>query len=222
LETRWPLVRQTSPGLNPAVHASSFDTAPTGVDAENPRGENQMIGLNKAVSFLAGLVLLTGYVSAASAAEASKQEAAIRAINQAWVKAYNSGDAKTISGLYAEQAVLLPPGAPAANGNAAIKAYLAKDMAESAKAGVTFSISAKTDVGASGDLGWESGTYAVKGKSGATVEVGKYLTVYKNSGGKWLIIRDTWNSDAPPAPASPAPAATPAPASPAPAIPAKK
>ena len=161
-----------------------------------------MIGLGKAVSVFAWLLVLAGYTAAAFAVEASKDEAAIRAINPAWVKAYNAEDAKTISGLYAEQAVLLPPGAPAAKGNAAIRAYLAKDMAESAKAGVTFSIDAKTDVGVSGDLGWESGTYAVKAKSGASVEVGKYLTVYKKSDGKWLIIRDTWNADAPPAPAT--------------------
>ena len=100
--------------------------------------------------------------------------------------------------------MLLPPGAPAANGNAAINAYFAKDMAESAKAGVTFSLDPKSDVGISGDLAWESGAYAVKAKSGATVESGKYLTVYKKSDGKWLIVRDTWNADAPPAPATPA------------------
>ena len=163
-----------------------------------------MIALGKVVSLFAGLLLLAGYTAAAFAAETSKDEAAIRAINPAWVKAYNAGDAKAISGLYAEQAVLLPPGAPAAKGNAAIQAYLAKDMAESAKAGFTFSLDAKTDVGTSGDLGWESGTYAVKAKSGAPVEIGKYLTVYKKSDGKWLIIRDTWNSDAPAAPATPA------------------
>ncbi len=165
-----------------------------------------MIGLKKAVSCFAGVLLLAGYTGAATAAKASTDEAAIHAITQAWMKAYNAGDAKAVSGLYAEQAVLLPPGAPAANGKAAIQAYFAKDTAESAKAGVTFSIDAKSDVGTSGDLAWESGTYAVKAKSGASVEIGKYLTVYKKSGGKWLIIRDTWNSDAPPAPASPAPA----------------
>lgn len=175
-----------------------------------------MIGLNKVVSFAAGLLLLASYTTAASAAAASKEEAAIRAITQAWVKAYNAGDAKAISGLYAEQAVLLPPGAPASKGNAAINTYFAKDTAESAKAGVTFSIDPKSDVGISGDVAWESGTYAVKTKSGASVEVGKFLTVYKKSGGKWHIIRDIWNSDAPPAPASAAPAA------PAPAPPAKK
>jgi uncharacterized protein (TIGR02246 family) len=162
-----------------------------------------MIGRAKAVSLFAGLLLLTGY-SGAFAAEASKDEAAIRAISPAWAKAYNAGDAKAISALYAEQAVLLPPGAPATKGNAAINAYFAKDTAESAKAGVTFTLDPKSDVGISGDLGWESGTYAVKAKSGASVEVGKYLTVYKKSDGKWLIIRDTWNADAPPAPATPA------------------
>ena len=164
-----------------------------------------MIGLGKAVRVFAGLLVLAGYTAAAFAAEPSKDETAIRAINPAWAKAYNAGDAKAISALYAEQAVLLPPGAPAAKGNAAIQAYLAKDMAESAKAGVTFSLDAKTDVGTSGDLGWESGTYAVKAKSGASVEIGKYLTVFKKSDGKWLIIRDTWNSDAStPPPAIPA------------------
>jgi uncharacterized protein (TIGR02246 family) len=170
------------------------------------QGKNEMLELKKVVSFFAGLLLLAGYTAAASAAEASTDEAAIHAITQAWVKAYNAGDAKAVSALYAEQAVLLAPGAPAAKGNAAIQAYFVKDTAESAKAGVTFSVDPKSDVGTSGELAWESGTYAVKAKSGASVEIGKYLTVYKKSGGKWLIIRDTWNSDAPPAAASPAPA----------------
>jgi uncharacterized protein (TIGR02246 family) len=162
-----------------------------------------MIGFARVVSLIAALLVLAGHTTA-FAAEASKDEAAIRAINPAWAKAYNAADAKAISSLYAQQAVLLPPGAPAANGNAAINAYFTKDMAESAKAGVTFSLDPKSDVGISGDLAWESGAYAVKAKSGATVESGKYLTVYKKSDGKWLIIRDTWNADAPPAPATPA------------------
>src|SRR5205814_5174740 len=165
---------------------------------------HQMIALGKVERLFAWLVLLCAYSAAASAADPSKDEAAIRAISPAWMKAYNAGEAKTLSGLYADQAVLLPPGAMAAKGNAAIQAYFAKDMAESAKAGVTFSLDPKSDVGISGDLAWESGTYAVKAKSGASLEVGKYLTVYKKSDGKWLIIRDTWNADAPPAPATPA------------------
>jgi ketosteroid isomerase-like protein len=123
------------------------------------------------------------------------------------MKSYNAGDAKAVAALYAADAVLMPPGTPAAKGNAALQAYLAKDSAESAKAGLVFALGAKSDVGHSGDMGWESGTYTVKAKSGAMVEAGKYLTVFKKADGKWLILRDTWNSDAPPAPAAPAPAA---------------
>jgi hypothetical protein len=34
-------------------------------------------------------------------------------------------------------------------------------------------------------------------KSGATTEEGKFLTIFQRKGGTWMIIRDTWNSDAP-------------------------
>jgi uncharacterized protein (TIGR02246 family) len=180
-------------------------TAAHSVDPKS-RGAYKMIRLTKVASVLLALLVLGGYAAAALAADATADEAAIRAISPAWAKAYNAGDAKAISALYAEQAVLLPPGAAVAKGKAAIEAYFAKDTAESAKAGVMFSLDPRTksDVGVSGDLGWESGTYAVNAKSGAVVEVGKYLTVYKKSAGKWLIIRDTWNSDASPSPPTPA------------------
>jgi hypothetical protein len=40
-------------------------------------------------------------------------------------------------------------------------------------------------------------------KSGSTLDAGKYLTVFQRKNGKWMVIRDTWNTDAaPPAPAS--------------------
>jgi hypothetical protein len=38
------------------------------------------------------------------------------------------------------------------------------------------------------------------------IDTGKYLSVSKKTGGKWLYERDTWNSDAAPAAAEPAPA----------------
>jgi hypothetical protein len=77
-------------------------------------------------------------------------------------------------------------------------------MAASAKNGVKFSLGAKPDGGASGDMGWASGTYTVKDTSGHVVETGKYLSVSRKKDGKWLYVRDTWNSDGPPASAAPA------------------
>ncbi len=139
-----------------------------------------------------------------SAADPAADVAAMHAVDQVWVKAYNAGDVDTVVSLYDEHAVLLPPGAPGANGQAAIRAFFAKDIAASAKDGVKFSLGAKPDGGVSGDMGWVSGTYVVKDKSGRVVDTGKYLSVSRKKGGKWLYVRDTWNSDGPPASAEPA------------------
>ena len=147
---------------------------------------------------VAGLAGLAGFAHAAAGGD----EAAIREQTTNWIKAYNGGDAKAVAALYAEDAILLPPGAPGAKGRAAIQEFITKDIAASKAAGAVFNVNPKTDVGVSGDMGWESGTYTVTVK-GATVETGKFLSVSRKKDGKWLYIRDTWNADAAPAPATP-------------------
>jgi uncharacterized protein (TIGR02246 family) len=124
-------------------------------------------------------------------------EAAIRAINPAWFKSYNAGDVEGVVALYAEDAVVNAPGSPAVRGQAAIREYLNKYIAATASAGVASNGGPTTDVGVSGDLGWEWGTFTVTNKSGATVDRGKYVTVCAKRDGKWFIIRDIWNSDGP-------------------------
>jgi uncharacterized protein (TIGR02246 family) len=124
-------------------------------------------------------------------------EAAIRAVNPAWFRFYSAGEADSVTALYADDAVVCAPGTPSARGHAAILEYYKKDIAASASAGVTTNNGPTTDDGVSGDLGWEWGTFTVTNKSGATVETGKYITVYEKRNGKWLIIRDIWNSDGP-------------------------
>jgi uncharacterized protein (TIGR02246 family) len=158
-----------------------------------------------------GIVALVGSMTglAYAASPASADEVAIRAQTTSWGKAYNGGDAKAVAALYAEDALLLPPGASGVSGRAAILQYFTKDIADSKAAGAVFALDPKTDVGVSGNMGWESGMYKVTVK-GAVVETGKFLSVSRKKDGKWLYIRDTWNADAPPAPAQ-APAAPPAP-----------
>lgn len=157
-----------------------------------------------AIEIVASVGLMAGFAHAASAASAD--EAALRAQTTSWEKAYNGGDAKAVAALYAEDALLLPPGASGVSGRAAILAFFTKDIASSAAAGAVFVVAPKTDVGVSGNMGWESGTYKVTVK-GAVVETGKFLSVSRKKDGKWLYIRDTWNADAPPA--APAPSAVP-------------
>ena len=145
-------------------------------------------------------------VTQGALAAATADEAAIRAQSTSWAKAYNSADAAAVAAQYADDAILLPPGAPAVRGRAAILAYFTKDVAESKAAGVVFNLNPKTDVGVSGNMGWESGTYTATVK-GAVVESGKFLSVSRKKDGKWQYLRDTWNADAPPTPSAAPPAA---------------
>ena len=155
------------------------------------------------------LLLMTGLIALAACApkatDTAADEAAIKGDPVAWMNAYNAGDADGVANLYAEDAVLMPPGVPAITGRAAIKEFIAADIQTSQAAGLVFKVDEPTGIGVSGDLGWASGTDSVTDGSGARVDSGKYLAVYRRTEGKWKLIRDTWNSDAPP-PAAAAPA----------------
>lgn len=137
----------------------------------------------------------------AAAPDRAADEQAVRAVNDAWYKAYNAHDVDGVAGLYADDAVLNPPGMAPARGHTAIHDAYQKDIAAAAKAGVSDVQGATPDVGISGDLAWEWNTTKVTDKSGKTVDTGKYVTVFARRDGKWMIIRDIWNSDIPSPPA---------------------
>ena len=71
-----------------------------------------------AVGVVAWVGSMVGFAHAAS--PASADEAAIRAQTANWEKAYNGGDAKAVAAQYAEDSLLLPPGASGVRGRAAI------------------------------------------------------------------------------------------------------
>ena len=162
-------------------------------------------------SWVAGAVaMLSATMGFAHAAE-SADESAIRTVNVEWEKAYNGGDAKAVTALYADDAVLLPPGAPSARGKAAILAFYTKDIADTKAQGAELVLAcdpgdrspapckSQTDVAVSGDMGWEVGYMKVLVK-GVVVDTGKWVSVMRKKDGKWQLFRDTWNMDTPPAP----------------------
>src|SRR5205085_9192985 len=112
--------------------------------------------------------------------------------------------------LYAEDAVLMPPGAPPARVTAAIKDAIAKEIAGAKKGGVTFAIGTTDEVNVIGDMAWHSGGYFVMDKANKPVEAGKFLEAWEKKNGKWRIVRDIWNSNG--ASAAPESAPPPAPA----------
>jgi uncharacterized protein (TIGR02246 family) len=141
-----------------------------------------------------GLVALAASASAPTAADNAADEAALRAADQTFMRAYWHGDLETLVALYAEDAVLLPADAPPAQGRDAIRKYLAADMA-ALKPGEAEVIVTSTQ-GVLGNLGWSSGTTRYTAADGTT-STGKFLSVSRKVNGKWLYIRDSWNSDGP-------------------------
>ena len=143
----------------------------------------------------------------AAAVDTAAEEAALKATTATWLEAYNAGDVEKIVAMYAEDGVLMPPHAAVATGHAAIRVFLAADTAGAKAAGVKLVPGANV-AGVAGDTGWESGSYTVADTSGATVDSGSYLSVSRKVNGKWLYVRDTYNSDRPlpPPPAAPEPA----------------
>ena len=155
-----------------------------------------MSSLRKLVALVASVAALTACTKAVPSDTAADQ-AAIRDAEHAWYKAFNSGDAAAVAALYADDAVLAAPNVPAVRGNAAIRDLIAKDINTFHSSGLTVAEGATSDVGVSGDVAWQSGTWVVTDNNGATVEAGKGLTIFQRRGGKWMMIRDTWNSDGP-------------------------
>jgi ketosteroid isomerase-like protein len=132
-------------------------------------------------------------------------EARLKTDIQKWMDDMNAGNAAGVASQYAEDTLLLPPNAPAVTGRAAVQAFLGKESEGMKAAGLTIKSTATTGIGVSGDWAWMSGTYAVTDAKGASVDVGKYLSVHQKIGGTWLYVRDIWNSDNPAAPPAPTP-----------------
>ena len=137
-------------------------------------------------------------------------EAAVRAINPQWFRAYAAGDAAAIAALYADDAVVSAPGLASSRGRAAIQAMFVNDIAATKAAGISFKPGSSPEFGVSGDGAWEWNTFTLVDSAGATVDTGKYMTVYARRNGKWQIVRDIWNTDSAP-PAASAETAAPAP-----------
>jgi uncharacterized protein (TIGR02246 family) len=120
---------------------------------------------------------------------AADLRAQIGKIDQAWLTAYNAGDAAGVTALYTQDAKVMAPGAEPASGSAAIKALFTADLAKGAKNTLTLG-----DVTGFGDFALETGGWVAKAADGKHLDHGTYMTLYKKVDGAWKIYRDTWNS----------------------------
>jgi len=119
----------------------------------------------------------------------------IRKIGTEWATNWNRGDLEKVVALYAPDAVYLPPHHEALRGRDAIRAYLQSPRSH----GVSDLAFDVTYIKQSGEVAWDVGTYrmSVPASDSRREDRGKYLTVWKRAGAKWLITADAWSSDLP-------------------------
>ena len=125
--------------------------------------------------------------------------AGIDAANEKWSQAAEAADAAALASLYAEDAILAPPNAPRAEGRAAIEAAFA-EMFTQVKFGENDITIDHLGIPESGELAYVVGSYSgtmINTDDTTFEDVGKYVAVFKNVNGEWLLAVDTWNSDVP-------------------------
>jgi len=111
-----------------------------------------------------------------------------------WMAAFAAKDIDAMTAFYAEDAVLLPPDAPAIFGRDAIRASIQEMFA----AGLAIELE-DLEIEVVGNLGYKAGRYRTRGEDGSLVDRGKYIEIWSKLDGGWVIHRDIWNSSVQPA-----------------------
>lgn len=114
----------------------------------------------------------------------------LKAMQDIWQSAFDSGDAAALAAIYTEDGALMPPNSDKVTGRTAIEAFWADFQVSDV--GVEIQ---DTEVYAQGDDGYTVGTYTVSDVDGATIDEGKYVAIWRNVEGQWQIHRDIWNSN---------------------------
>jgi uncharacterized protein (TIGR02246 family) len=129
-------------------------------------------------------------------ANAQSAKEAIEASNAEFVKAYNSKSAAGVASLYTVDAAAFPPDMMRVDGRENIQKLWQGAM----DLGISDLTLKTVEVEESGDLAYETGTFALKvpGNEGSKPvdAAGKYVVVWKKDlDGSWKLYRDIWNSD---------------------------
>lgn len=160
----------------------------------------------KTLVTLCGMTLIsiaaTGCNTAPPAAP-DTHEADVKAISdteQQMVKDWAAKDADKVAAAYADDAVVMTPGADATHGKEAIRAMV-KQMVADPGLSLTFQPS-RVEVAKAGDMGYTQGSYKLsitdpKTKK-ETTDHGSYVTTYRKlPDGSWKAVADIATSEVP-------------------------
>lgn len=144
----------------------------------------------KRSAWIVGLALLLA--TGCTTVNLESEKAALAQREREWSQ--STKDVNRFMTFVAPNATMYTPGMPALVGSEAIRKF-ATEMMNTPGVSLSFN-SLKTEVAASGDVGYTTGTYTMS--MGPHKEVGKYVTVWRKEGGTWMAVEDIFNADAPP------------------------
>ena len=127
-----------------------------------------------------------------------QEREALLQLDREW--AQSTGDVDKFVSYYAPDAKFYPAGMPLVSGVDAIKEVYRQLIAVP---GFALQLTpAEADVSSSGDLGYVTGSFELTAHDAAgtpAIEHGKYIATYKKQAdGQWKVVRDIFNTDAPP------------------------
>lgn len=136
------------------------------------------------------LALLSACRSEPAPISAADREA-IEQVSQRFITHLLAGQADSISALYTEDAVMMPPNAPSLHGREAIRAFVA------AFPSVTEATLTNDTIVGFGDRAYVRGHFVMRfNLPGAPVDSGKFLEIRRRAAdGTWLLEVDSFNSD---------------------------
>lgn len=122
--------------------------------------------------------------------------AAITAVSEARAQAFNESDAQGIANHFTEDAILMAPGAPAAQGREAVAAYYQSIFDEYEPVLESY----YEEVEVSGDMAYGRGEAKVsltpREGGPTTTSTSKYLNILQRQpDGSWQTTRDVWNAN---------------------------
>jgi len=124
----------------------------------------------------------------------------LRAMRMEWQAAFDAKDAAGIAAIYAANGAVHPPNGKKVRTRVEIEAFWAEFQATGNGAEIS-----DAEVYANGDVGYKVGTYMITDPTGAPLDVGKYVEIWRHIDGRWQMLHDIYNSDMPlPEPPPPA------------------
>ena len=149
--------------------------------------------IHVAPPFMLALLALLGGCQDAGSPETFPQAAA-----DGWLGSFNGGDVAGLVLMYSADAEILPPDEPVIAGPEAIEAFW-----QAYGPGQVRIELGEVDSRRIGEFWFREGAYKAQFRDEGDPRVGKFIELWKQENGNWLMYRQMWNRNAPLEPQAP-------------------